>query len=52
MYPALLGLVLPYYRRLGTAVGRRKDVLLDAGPMGPKHVGIILKLILICAEGF
>jgi hypothetical protein len=23
----------------------------DDGPMGPKHVGIILKLILICVEG-
>ena len=28
------------------------DVLLDDGPMGPKHVGVFLKLILICVEGF
>jgi len=27
-------------------------VLSDDGPMGPKHVGIILKLILIGVEGF
>ena len=28
------------------------NVLPDDGPMGPKHVGVILKLILICVEGF
>jgi hypothetical protein len=27
-------------------------VLPDDGPVGPKHVGVILKLILICIEGF
>ena len=27
-------------------------MLPDDGPVGPKHVGIILKLILICVEGF
>ena len=27
-------------------------MLLDDGPMEPKHVGVILKLILICVEGF
>jgi len=27
-------------------------VLPDDGPMGPEHVGIILKVILICVEGF
>ena len=27
-------------------------MLSDDGPMGPKHVGVILKLILICVEGF
>jgi len=27
-------------------------VLPDDGPVGPKHVGAILKLILICVEGF
>ena len=26
-------------------------MLLDDGPVGPKHVGVILKLILICVEG-
>ena len=30
----------------------RNDVLPDDGPVGPKHVGVILKLILICVEGF
>jgi hypothetical protein len=34
--------------RLGT--GSTK--LPDDGPVGPKHVGVILKLILICVEGF
>jgi len=24
----------------------------DNGPVGPKHVGVILKLILICVQGF
>ena len=27
-------------------------MLPDDGPAGPKHVGVILKLILICVEGF
>jgi hypothetical protein len=27
-------------------------MLSDDGPMGPKHVGVILKLILMCEEGF
>ena len=27
-------------------------MLPDGGPVGPKHVGVILKLILICVEGF
>ena len=27
-------------------------MLLDDGIVGPKHVGVILKLILICVEGF
>ena len=27
-------------------------MLPDDGPVGPKHVGVILKLILICVEGF
>jgi hypothetical protein len=27
-------------------------VLPDDGPVGPKHVGVTLKLILICVEGF
>ena len=27
-------------------------MLLDDGLVGPKHVGVILKLILICVEGF
>ena len=27
-------------------------MLADDGPMGPKHVGVLLKLILICVEGF
>ena len=27
-------------------------MLPDDGPMGPKHVGVILKLILIFVEGF
>jgi len=27
-------------------------VLPDDGPLGTKHVGVILKLILICVEGF
>jgi len=27
-------------------------VLTDDGPVGPKRVGVILKLILICVEGF
>ena len=27
-------------------------MLPDDGPMGPKHVGVILKLILISVEGF
>ena len=30
----------------------RNDVLPDDGPVGTKHVGVILKLILICVEGF
>ena len=27
-------------------------MLPDDGPVGPKHVGVILKLILMCVEGF
>ena len=27
-------------------------MLPDDGRVGPKHVGVILKLILICVEGF
>ena len=27
-------------------------MLPDVGPVGPKHVGVNLKLILICVEGF
>ena len=27
-------------------------MLPDDGPVGPKHAGVILKLILICVEGF
>ena len=27
-------------------------MLPDDGPVGPKYVGVILKLILICVEGF
>ena len=27
-------------------------MLPDDGPVGPKHVGVILKSILICVEGF
>ena len=27
-------------------------MLPDDGPMGPKHFGVIVKLILICVEGF
>ena len=27
-------------------------MLPDDGPVGPKHVGVTLKLILICVEGF
>ena len=27
-------------------------MLPDDGPVRPKHVGVILKLILICVEGF
>jgi len=27
-------------------------VLPDDGPVEPKHVGVVLKLILICVEGF
>ena len=27
-------------------------MLPDDGQVGPKHVGVILKLILICVEGF
>ena len=27
-------------------------MLPDDGPVGPKHVGVILKLILTCVEGF
>ena len=27
-------------------------MLPDDGPVGPKRVGVILKLILICVEGF
>jgi len=27
-------------------------VLPDDGPVGPKHVGVILKLVLICVEVF
>ena len=30
----------------------RNDVLPDDGPVGRKHVGVILKLILIRVEGF
>ena len=27
-------------------------MLPDDGPLGTKHVGVILKLILVCVEGF
>jgi len=27
-------------------------VIPDDGPLGPKHVGVFFKLILICVEGF
>jgi len=30
----------------------KNDALPDDGPVGPKHVGVILKLIWICIEGF
>jgi len=30
----------------------RNDVFPDDGPLGPKHVGVFLNLILICVEGF
>ena len=27
-------------------------MLPDDGPMGPKHVGVILESVLICVDGF
>ena len=47
VYPALLGLVPSIKPNSG-----EYDVLPDDGTVGPKHVAVILKLILICVEGF